>query len=277
MDNLKIDVSKIQKAQSSKNYEALFENYKINLKKRAKKPPLALWYDGQFTNRVLTYGNISAIVGASKSKKTFLKTLLLSYYFGNKNSGNYKSNYKGGYVIDVDTEQEEYDAQTASFRIGELCDGFRENYVPLYIRELSIDDRFNLIKWIMEESPMRDNIDMLVIDGIADLIKERNDERQSVELSHKLMEWSSKTGAHIITVIHKRYGDSKPTGHIGTEILKKSETVIETEKIEDSSDIEVKYTYTRGGDIPSFIFTIEDGLPKVVNSATRETGNDIPY
>jgi hypothetical protein len=211
----------IQNQTPDKDYSSVFDNYKINLKKRAKKPPLALWYDGQFTNRVLTYGNISAIVGASKSKKTFLKTLLLSYYFGNKNRGNYKSNYKGGYVIDVDTEQEEYDAQTASFRVGELCGGFRENYVPLYIRELSIDDRFNLIKWIMEQSPMRDNIDMLVIDGIADLIKERNDERQSVELSHKLMEWSSKTGAHIITVIHKRYGDSKPTGHIGTEILKK--------------------------------------------------------
>lgn len=268
MEDLKIDVNKIQSAESSKNYEAIFENQKIDLKKRAKKPPLALYYESQFTTRVLTYGNISAIVGASKSKKTFLKSLILSYYFGNNNSGNYKGNHRGGYVIDIDTEQEEYDAQTASFRVAELCDGFSDKYVPLYIRELSIDDRLNLIKWIVEESHMKDNIDMIIIDGIADLIKERNDERQSVELSHKLMQWSTKANCHILNVIHKRFGDSKPTGHIGSEILKKSETILETKTIDESDDIQVDYTYTRGGKIPSFIFTIEDSLPKITNNAT---------
>ena len=75
---------------------------------------------------------------------------------------------------------------------------------------------------------------------------------------------------HLTGILHTNFGSDKATGHLGSSIMKKAETVCVLEYGERSTL--VKFKYTRGFPIDNFEFSIgTDGLPYVSES----TG--VPY
>lgn len=220
-----------------------------------------------------SYGDFSCIVGASKSKKTFLKSLFTACYIGG-NSNIYSTEIKGHnvgkkWVIDIDTEQSQYHAQRVFRRVAEMVGANPINYKPFALRTLSANERFKFIDWIFNESQYKGNIGLLIIDGVADLVNDVNNLEQSNEVSQKLLKWSGNENCHIITVLHRNFGSNKPTGHLGSAVLKKAETVVFVEKENDA--VLVTSEYSRNQPFENFAFEVNtDWLPCVINEAVTQ-------
>ena len=226
-----------------------------------------------------TEGNFSAIVGASKSRKTFLKSLKTACYIGG-NANNFAENIRSHrktnkVVLDFDTEQGKWHAQQTFRRVVELVGDSYIEYHTYGLRQYDYKERIGFIDYMINKH--KDNLGLVLIDGIADLVSDVNDLTQCNEVSQKIMEWTDKTQCHLIAILHKNFGSSKPTGHLGSSVLKKAETVAYVEVDQgDKSISNVNYEYTRSYSIEGFSFSVDnDWLPYVIdNSEINDTNKN---
>ena len=76
-----------------------------------------------------------------------------------------------------------------------------------------------------------------------------------------MMKWSSVTNSHLCTVLHRNHGSDKPTGHLGSAIMKKAETVAFVTR--EDGIVNVTPEYTRNYPFEEFKFELDDEfLPK---------------
>jgi len=215
-----------------------------------------------------SYGGFSCIVGASKSKKTFLKSLLVACYIGGDAHRYAKKitphNATGKFVIEFDTEQSQWYCQKTYKRVIEMCGKSPDIYKPFSLLEYSYKERLQFIEYILLESEYRSNIGLVTIDGVADLVPHANDEVSSYDVANKIVKWASITNSHIITILHRNFGSDKPTGHLGSAVLKKAELVTFLEA--EDRNVIVSPEYTRGISFDKFIFGIDDStwLPYLI-------------
>lgn len=255
----------------------MWREAKIDLNKPPKKQPTAISIGhNQFGPTVFgSYGDFSCIYGPPKNKKTFLKSAIVSGYIGGQ-STNYFPNIKGWntekkYVIDIDCEQGTYHAHRVMHRVKEMV-GFDSHhyYWPLSWRQYSPQERMEGLEDIFNRKDMQGKIGLVCIDGFADLVNDVNDLRAVNELTSKLLKWTKESNCHITGVLHSNYGSKKPTGHLGSAILKKAETIAyvshqnvgtnEAPEI-DKSIAMVECIDGRNIDFDTFVFSIKDGLP----------------
>jgi len=258
---------------SEVNFSELSKKMFIDVTKKIERPPIALgkgeyYYTGKaFSIPLCTYGNFSAIAGPSKSMKTFLKTALIAGYIGGK-SNNYFEDLKGfdtekKYIIDLDTEQSEYHVSLSAKRVVKMVGVNSPFYIPFQLRALDPKERFEFVEWIFMESEWRSNLGFVAIDGIADLINNTNDLEQSTRTTNALLKWSAESGAHITTVIHHNFDSNKATGHVGSSITKKAETILKVARNEHTDVVEVVPQYTRNIPFEKFSFSLDNNfLPK---------------
>ena len=222
---------------------------------------------------VCTAGNISAIVGEPKCKKTFLTTALVSSAFAypfpdSLAFDNVKANPTLS-VLWLDTEQSEshvrkvverINAITGIARLGEQTDC---RLTMLRLRELEPKERRESLR----DSILVRHPDIVVIDGIADLLYNTNDIEESDELIGELMALSTQYNCHIINVLHTNPGTDKARGHIGSSLQRKSETVLYVHKDDNISIVECQFS--RNEPFERFAFTVNDtGLPEICNMPT---------
>jgi len=257
-----------------KDFKALHDEHFISVDEILKPQPVAISigqseYKGNlYPISMGSYGDFSCIVGASKAKKSFLKSMLIAGYIGGQSSI-YFDNIRGHrdsekYVIDIDTEQSEYHSQRVFKRVVELVGSNPSFYKPFALRKMSANERVDFINWIFTESPYVGNIGLVSIDGVADLVNDVNDLEQSNKVAQKLLEWSAVENCHILTVLHRNFGTKKPTGHLGSAVLKKAETVIFVEKEGDLTLVNPEYT--RNQPFEPFAFEVgADWLPRLTD------------
>ena len=221
-----------------------------------------------------SYGDFSCIVGASKSRKTFFKSMIEASYLGGK-SNLLCPSFKGHesqdkYVISFDTEQSKYHTQRVQRRVLEMVDnGCIDNYVTFSLRAYEPKDRLQFIDYIINESEYKNKIGLLSIDGFVDLVTDFNSLEQSSGLTEKLLQWTATKNMHITGILHKNFGTSKPVGHVGSSILKKAETVVFIEK-EDNVSI-AKCEYSRNMPFEDIHFEINsDWLPFEIDNSVGE-------
>jgi hypothetical protein len=168
------------------------------------------------------------------------------------------------YILDVDTEQSLFHTQRVARRSCEMVGTNYELYKPFSLREEDPKIRFEFIEWLMMESQYRKNIGLICIDGAADILSSVNDLDLSNKIVQGMMKWTSVSKSHLCTVLHRNHGSDKPTGHLGSAILKKAETVAFVTK--DDDQVRVTPEYTRGYPFNEFLFELnEDFLPREVN------------
>ncbi len=275
MEKIKLDEIDDYNPTNIKLMQEMHEQSFIDVTKPLKRPPIAISigefitgqkrYDAEFG----TFGNFSCIVGSSKAKKTFLKSLIVASFIGG-NSTNYAPTFKSHrkkdmFILDFDTEQGGWHAQRVFKRSMKLAGANYEFYKPFYLRRYDYKERLQFIEWCILESEYRDNIGLINIDGYADLVRDVNDLEGANDLVQKLMRWTDISKAHITGILHKNFGGEKPTGHVGSAILKKAETICMMDlNDEDKRYTDVKFSYTRGFPIEPFkLFINNDGLPVV--------------
>ena len=179
-----------------------------------------------------TFGNISLITGEEKSRKSFLKSLIEACSIGGR-SNEYTNgleikghNLENKYIISIDAEQDTYDAWLNGVRIPKMVGSLHQNYMVLKWREKSKDERLMLLDWLFMESPYKDKLGLVMLDGYVDFVKDFNNLQECDEFTSKLMKYSSITKCHISGILHLNPGSEKSRGHLGTILGQKCETVV---------------------------------------------------
>lgn len=259
----------------SVNLENIYKASFVDVTKKIEYPPVAVSIgthrmgSKDFPIPFGTYGNFSCIVGASKSKKTFLKSLITASFIGGQTS-NYTSSIKSHrdrecFIIDLDTEQSSWHAQNVFKRVTRLVGVENyEFYKPFALRPYEPKERLQFIEWLIYESEMKDNIGFIAIDGLADLVNDFNDLKESQAVIQKVMKWTDDKQFHLTTILHSNFGTTKAVGHIGSSMLKKAETVCQVTPEGDC--VKAHFSHTRGFPIADFCYSVnEDGLPYLLN------------
>ena len=112
--------------------------------------------------------------------------------------------------------------------------------------------------------------DLVILDGIRDLVADINDGTVAQEMMEKLMKTAQQHNCCIVCVLHQnKSGDSRdPRGWLGTELLNKAYDVFATEKLMPQRIFKLEQLYTRKYDIEQQLyFTVDDeGLPCVTEA-----------
>lgn len=164
-------------------------------------------------------------------------------------------------VLYVDTEQSDAHTQIVLKRIYRLLDmpldTEDDSVIMLALRKENATERLSYaIQAIEELRP-----DLVVIDGIRDLVTDFNSIDESSKVVGKLMELSAAYNCAIVTIIHQNKGDNNARGHLGTELMNKSETVLQV--VRDRSVATVAPVHCRNIEVDEFSFTVIDGLPQL--------------
>lgn len=230
-------------------------------------------------NCVCSRGNISAICGEAKSKKTFLTSALVASAMAMPitSLNNFKNVNKNMdmRVLWVDTEQSEMHVHRVVDRImtmtgAKLSGSKREPRLEtLKLREASPSERCAILMDAIEHYGTFLPFDLIVIDGIADLQRNTNDLEESDALVNALMRLSTETNTHIICVLHTNPGSDKARGHLGSSLQRKAESVLYVHRNGDCSVVEPQFC--RNEPFERFAFTIsEDGIPELCEVPNSE-------
>ena len=217
---------------------------------------------------VCSVGNISAICGEAKSRKTFLTSGLvasaMAIPYNKLNNFQIVDKNHNLNVLWVDTEQGEMHVRKVIDRISEMTGAklgglaSEPRLTTLALRELAPAER----KQRMYDAMLLMHYDLVVIDGIADLQRNTNDLEESDALVTELMALSTLADTHIICVLHTNPGSDKARGHLGSSLQRKAETVLFVHRVGETSVVEPQFC--RNEPFERFAFSInEEGIPEL--------------
>ena len=220
---------------------------------------------------IASEGNISAIVGAAKSKKTFLCSALVGAMLRNDDKKPFGVEPSRSLVLWVDTEQSKLHTQRVTQRVLRIAGldphSNSEWLQSLTLREIDPSERFDVLRNSIECYRPR----LVVVDGISDLMYNSNSIEESDAVVGEFMALSTKYNCHIMSILHTNPNSDKARGHIGSTLQRKVETMIYVRKVGDCSVVEPQFC--RNEEFTPFAFTIDDeGLPEEcdVPSATPD-------
>ena len=224
-------------------------------------------------------GELVGITGRAKSGKTFFTSMLMALGVCDEVMGVRRIDPNPLRVLWMDTEQSEESTQEIlcerimklwqrSMPEGESIENFpSEMYDIFNVRAEAWQDRLPLLEdAIVEYKP-----DLVILDGIRDLVNDINDGILSQKVIERLMNLASESDCCIVSILHqnKASEDKNLRGWIGTELTYKSFEVYECSKDTDRI-FSIKQTMTRKYDIDEVLQFVVDaeGLPMPVSSQT---------
>lgn len=164
-------------------------------------------------------------------------------------------------VLHFDTEQKSYDTQRFKVQVLSLAQAAEEetgdNLRVINMRGIIENQmKMELIEAGLEEYKP----DVLVLDGIVDLLNNFNDVDESKTLIAWLMSIADTYKVVLICVLHtnKNSMDHNMRGHLGTMSEQKCDTTTECEKDDDTGIVVVKCANSRHRPYPDWSFTWDD-------------------
>ena len=234
-------------------------------------------------------GELVAITGKAKSGKTLFNSLLMAccaceevlQLQRNTEDDDGESNDSMQTPIHCmwfDTEQSEQSTQDIlNNRILRLVDIPEESefYDIFNARSLHYEERMRLFKAAVQKF----RPDLVVLDGVRDLVADINDGVGAQELVEELMRLAQETGCCLVCVLHQNKGaeDRNPRGWIGTELMNKAFEVYSCEKVKPENIFMVEQTHTRKYDLDELLFFRMDSeteLPVECEAPTRLNANN---
>lgn len=215
---------------------------------------------------ISTEGNITTFSGASKSGKSALTNMILSAAISTNgmikdpfDSFFVEPNRNRKAVIHFDTEQARHKHQSNLIAILNRAgmDECPDYYRSYNIRQLDLNKYQEITNGICDAaSEAFGGIHLIAIDGIADYIKDVNDGEQSNAIIKFFEDLAIRHNAPLIGIVHTNPGSDKERGHLGSQLQRKSESVLSVKQDGDMSYIEPKLLRMAGkGDIPMIRFT----------------------
>ena len=205
---------------------------------------------------ICSEGNISAIVGEAKSKKTFLCTAIVGSMLDVRKRKHFGIQSNRCQVLWVDTEQSQEHIQKVLFRINVLGGLPYNTPDPLLqlltVREEAPVQRLNAMCYAIEYFQPK----LVVVDGVSDLLTNTNNLEESEALVSKLLALSSMYKCHIMCVLHTNPNSDKARGHLGSTLMRKAESVVYVHKVGEMSYVEPQYC--RNMPFERFAFKVEE-------------------
>ena len=176
-----------------------------------------------------------------------------------------KENTKGKAVLFYDTEQSEVQLYK---NVGNLLRRCSRDAMPKYFKAycltgMSRKERLKSIILSMDRYHYQyGGIHLVVIDGIADLIRCANDEAESIAVVEELYRLAGIYNTCIVTVLHFIPNGLKLRGHLGSELQRKAAAILSIEKDNDPAVSVVKALKVRDGsplDVPLMQFAWNKG------------------
>jgi hypothetical protein len=216
---------------------------------------------------ICSLGNIATVIGKAKAKKTFYVSMLVASFLSEWQIGKLQGSARAGkdHAILIDSEQSAYHTQKVGKRIAFLANLKDPNKLHVYgLRRYTYSERLKLVEEALDIHP---HAGLMVIDGIRDLLADINDASESSILVGTLMRWSEVYNIHILCILHQNKGDSNARGHLGTEVVNKSETVLSVTRDEKNKSISVvEPEYCRDREPDRIIFQIDErGMPEMID------------
>lgn len=236
----------------------------LDPKLQVEKPPTIITINGQ---SCMTAGSFSVIIGRAKAGKGFFTgSVTAAAASGSCTLDGIKGAFNNGKtgVIYFDTEQGAYWGQIAHKRIVKSIGEFVPHNMQYHdLQRYTPSQRLQIIETAISD---RDDISVVVIDGIRDLISSINDEAQATEMTSHILRWCATKKIHVVCILHMNKNDFNARGHIGSELINKAETVISVTKEKKDWISTVKQEYCRDKEFTLFSFSVDDdGLPRLAD------------
>ena len=217
-----------------------------------------------------TQGNILCITGGEGTGKSNYVTAVIAGAIGQSDNNKDKvmdtlgvsvcENSKRKAILFYDTEQSEVQTYKNITNLLRCCG--RETmpeYLKVYcLTGMSRKERLQAIIQSMDKFHYQfRGIHMVVIDGIADLIKGANDETESIAVVEELYRLTGIYNTCIVTILHFIPSGLKLRGHLGSELQRRAAAILLIEKDTDPSVSVVKALKVRDGsplDVPIMQF-----------------------
>ena len=217
-----------------------------------------------------------AFTGRAKSGKTFVMSMLMTCCVAPKVLTFRRTSDTRPYrVLWYDTEQSDNSTQDILVnriiplfhRVMGPDEPFPEHMFDIFnVRNVNRADR----EAYLPEAIVHYKPDLVILDGIRDLVSDINDGTVAQDLMEILMKTAQNNKCCIVCVLHQnKSGDSRdPRGWLGTELLNKAYDVFATEKLMPQRIFKLEQLYTRKYDIEQQLyFTVDDdGLPCVTET-----------
>lgn len=168
-------------------------------------------------------------------------------------------------VLYFDTEQSQYYAHQHIKQINEVAGAPAGIDAPgLYY--ITAREFTTIEKVVLLERCIRDlRPDVVFLDGVSDLMQDTNSNPEASAICSALMKLATLYDCHICSVIHQNYNSDKARGHIGSELWRKCESVIQVRKEEGPDGTErfvADFPITRGKQVQPLTFVRDDnGTP----------------
>ena len=224
-------------------------------------------------------GELVADCGKAKSGKTTFLSLLMACAIGlQKVLALERSSETALKVLWIDTEQSQQSTQEI----------LKERVVPLAQPTVALDDHlfaFNLRglgyearKRLVEVAVRSVDPDLVIVDGIKDLMTDINDAVQATLIMEQLMALADNQKCCIVCVLHqnKSEQDRNMRGSIGTELTNKAFEVFQCETLDESTVFKVTQTYSRKQRMRQKLYYQlgETGLPVLQNDYRERPRDD---
>ena len=201
----------------------------------------------------VTPGNLAVIVGQAKSGKSAILSAILAARMDGRTHLGIKADCSTGAVIHFDTEQSRHDHWQLVCRamrraeVDEAPDWLRSYSVAV----LSTDERRALLAAeIAQASAQHSGVSLVLVDGVADLLHDPNDQAEAIGLVDELNRMAGKYDCGVLTILHLNPGTqtSKSRGHLGSQLERKVESVLQLEK--DDEAVTAWLSMARHGCLP---------------------------
>ncbi|MBQ3698506.1 MAG: AAA family ATPase [Prevotella sp.] len=179
-------------------------------------------------------GELVALTGKAKSGKTFVSSILMALSFHSPVLSVERIEPKRLHVLWYDTEQSEESTQDILKSRVIPMTGIPESQFPMglfdifNVRQDGYDQRLSML----EAAVRRYHPDLVVLDGIRDLVADINDGVVAQDCIERLMRLASEVRCCMVCILHqnKSAEDRNLRGWIGTELKNKAFEVYQCEK-----------------------------------------------
>ena len=203
-----------------------------------------------------------AITGKAKSGKTFVTSMLMACCQVSDVLSFHREPESPLRLLWYDTEQSDESTQDIlRNRVMRMADGGGKLFDIFNVRGVAWKERRKLLC----EAVTRCKPDLVIVDGIRDLVNDINDGVLAQEVVEELMHLATSQKCCIVCVLHQNKSgeDRNLRGWIGTELMNKAFEVYSCEKLMPQRIFSLEQTLTRKYDIErTMYFEVgDDGLP----------------
>lgn len=172
-------------------------------------------------------GAIIGLLGKPKSRKTIASTAIIAAALTGGVVGRFKFDEPKS-VLRIDTEQPDFYAWKTYWRVAVQAYGQIDRFWQYLLEDITPKQRREAItRLVAYYKP-----DILVIDGISDLLDSINKEDDVYQFVDQWLKPMRKNGMTIIFIHHINKGDNNSSGWIGTIMSKKCDASIDVVRVE---------------------------------------------